>query len=563
MMQKFKYPVVLLALLLSAVSAFAEAPVGYYSGITGLKDKDLKNKLYQIISNHSTNDYSGLFRQSFIYTDLRANGSWWDMYSDIVRYARQGNYISWSGMNREHSFPKSWWGGDQNPAYTDLNHLYPSDGDANMAKSNYPLGEVVSASYDNGVVKVGSPKAGQGGGSGMVFEPADEYKGDFARTYFYMVTCYQNLTWVSKYSYMLQNNTYPTLKPWAVDLLLRWHRDDPVSDKETARNDEVYHLQHNRNPFIDYPELAEYIWGAEKGQPFEEGDIPPIGDGTLISPVNNTAYDFGDVVVGQEKTITINIRGSLSTNLSATISGTDRDKFSIPTDNIPLREVNSDAGYNLQVTVAPTESNASLSAKLLLYDGGLQGITSYTIPLTATSVDVPVFDRPEAIDATNISSTGFTARWKRPANPAVIDSYQVTVIETVGDDNHSYTQTTDGDDTQLEFTDLKSWASYSYFVQSVRLDMLSERSNVIFVKSFGGVSETDVAAAGFTAYAVDGGIRISCSVAQRNLRVVDMAGRTVAVLPEAEDGTVIALPRGIYLLGSAAMPRPQKIVASR
>ena len=102
-----------------------------------------------------------------------------------------------------------------------------------MAKSNYPLGCVdmgEKVKFDNGVSKVGYPVAGQGGNSKSVFEPADEYKGDFARTYFYMVTCYQNLTWNPSYSWMLQSNAYPTLAPWAQTLLLEWSRQ-PEGDR--------------------------------------------------------------------------------------------------------------------------------------------------------------------------------------------------------------------------------------------------------------------------------------------------------------------------------------------
>lgn len=118
--------------------------------------------------------------------------------------------------------------------------------------------------FDNGVSKIGYPVSGQGGGAQYVYEPADEYKGDFARTYFYMVTCYQNLTWNS--TWMLQQNDYPTLNSWAVNLLLQWHRDDPVSQKEVDRNEVVYGYQNNRNPFIDFPDLAEYIWGNKVGR---------------------------------------------------------------------------------------------------------------------------------------------------------------------------------------------------------------------------------------------------------------------------------------------------------
>ena len=105
-----------IAAAVTALFAIAGAPNGCYNGISGLKDAALKNKLYEIVSKHSTNSYSGLFKESFCYTDVRPDGTWWDMYSNIKRYVRSG----WSGMNREHSFPKSWWGGDTEVgAYTD------------------------------------------------------------------------------------------------------------------------------------------------------------------------------------------------------------------------------------------------------------------------------------------------------------------------------------------------------------------------------------------------------------------------------------------------------------
>jgi hypothetical protein len=95
------------------------------------------------------------------------------------------------------------------------------------------------------------------GYSGTVFEPIDEYKGDFARTYFYMSTRYytEDSGW--------ENNGMVNgadLKDWAVTLLINWHNEDPVSEKETDRNNAVYIIQQNRNPFIDHPEWADCIW---------------------------------------------------------------------------------------------------------------------------------------------------------------------------------------------------------------------------------------------------------------------------------------------------------------
>lgn len=546
--------ILLICAMLSAVMLQAEIPNGYYAGIVGLKDAALKTKLHEIIKVHSTNDYKGLFSKSFCYTDVRDNGTWWDMYSSISRYVNKG----WSGMNREHSFPKSWWGGDDGdyPAYTDLNHLYPSDGEANMKKSNYPLGEVVASgiTYDNGVVKVGNPVNGQGGGSRYVFEPADEYKGDFARTYFYMVTCYQDVTW--KYKYIAQDGAYPSMQGWAIDLLLKWHREDPVSEKETVRNDEVYRLQYNRNPFIDYPNLVEYVWGTMKGKPFEDSELPPIGEGTLIAPANYSTVGFGDIVAGHSKTITVSIRGSLSSDLSLSLSGSDRQDFSIPVKTIPWQTFN-ESGYELKVTYNPKSVKES-NAKLLLYDGGLQGITSYSINLTGVAHETPVFDRIVATEATEPSQEGFRANWQTPANPATVDYYIVNVAEYVNGDMTVNSVTTDGAEPYLYYSDVKSGATYSYTVQSVRYEMASPESNVVNVE-LSGISGIG-AAKPLAVAKIGNGIRFVCGEPHTNVRIVDISGRTVTVIPEVENGRCELLPFGAYLVSSDQCPRPLKVL---
>ncbi|MBR5592628.1 MAG: endonuclease [Bacteroidaceae bacterium] len=249
-------------LLLSVVCALAQKE--YYTSVDGVKGgAGLKTALYELIKNHKKISYGSGEEKTwgaFYTTDaVIENGKRrvLDMYSSEKRYfGSKGSAVS--GMNIEHSVPKSWWGGSSNNAYCDLHHLNPSDQNANSRKSNYPLGEITDPGWDNGVTFVG--KANIEGSNINVFEPCDEYKGDFARTYMYMFTCYQDLTW--EYTWMnYEKSTYPTLKPWAVELLLKWHKQDPVSEKEVNRNNAVYAVQGNRNPFIDYPQFAEYVWG--------------------------------------------------------------------------------------------------------------------------------------------------------------------------------------------------------------------------------------------------------------------------------------------------------------
>lgn len=255
-------------LLLIGITAFSQIPNGYYDSAEGLEGDALRNALYLIIKDVNVESYNDL-HEAFEDTDKKSNGKVWDMYSDVpggtpayeysfISSDQCGNYSGeGSCYNREHSFPKSWFN-DASPMYSDLFHLYPTDGYTNGQRSNLPYGEVGSASWTstNGSKKGNCNYPGY---SGTVFEPIDAYKGDFARSYFYMLTCYKNKIsgWDSD---MLSGDDFST---WARNLLLDWHHDDPVSDKETNRNNEVYSYQNNRNPFIDNPTWADAIWDPD------------------------------------------------------------------------------------------------------------------------------------------------------------------------------------------------------------------------------------------------------------------------------------------------------------
>ncbi len=264
-------------LMLVALTAGAAAPEGYYDSLVGKKKEALKKAAKAVVRSHTAVSYGNSTWDAFESTDTRMVGgklTWWDMYSPENVAVSSGH----PGMNIEHSVPNSWWGGSKNDAYKDLFHLNPSDTDANSWKSNYPLGEVVTVHvtgkgvrYDNGVSKVGNPASGDCGGAKFVYEPADEYKGDFARAYFYMFTTYDDIAWQASSSdrnYMFDGTSWPSLRPWAYEMLLEWAKNDPVSQKEIDRNEAIYKIQHNRNPFIDLPELAEYVWGNKTDQPF-------------------------------------------------------------------------------------------------------------------------------------------------------------------------------------------------------------------------------------------------------------------------------------------------------
>jgi endonuclease I len=250
-------------------TTLGQIPQGYYSSAEGLTGQELRAALQQIIDDHQEQSYASLWTH-FISTDPDGNGMVWDMYSDIpggnpaYTYTfiedQCGNYGGEGDCyNREHSFPQSWFN-DASPMVTDLFQIYPTDGYVNGKRSNYPYGEVGSASW----VSTNGSKLGNcsyAGYSGVVFEPIDEYKGDFARTYFYMMTRYmgQVSSWNSD---MLDGGD---LALWAKEMLLHWDENDPVSQKEIDRNNAIYQIQDNRNPFIDHPEYADLIWVSSSG----------------------------------------------------------------------------------------------------------------------------------------------------------------------------------------------------------------------------------------------------------------------------------------------------------
>ncbi|MCR4737757.1 MAG: endonuclease [Bacteroidales bacterium] len=272
----------LIGLLLCVAFLQAQPPVGYYNNASQKKGYALRQALFNIVKTHTELSYSALWN-AFRTTDVRPdNSKVWDIYSDnptgqtsyyyVFGTNQCGNYNSEGDCyNREHSVPQSWFG-EATPMKTDLFHIYPTDGFVNGKRNNFAFGEVGNASWTstNGS-KLGS--CATSGYSGTVFEPNDAYKGDLARSYFYMAVCYMDKN-LNQDNYSMFSGG--SLKPWALDMLIRWHNEDPVSQKEIDRNNAVYSLQHNRNPFIDFPELVGKIWGGDSVNAFYPNGIAEI-----------------------------------------------------------------------------------------------------------------------------------------------------------------------------------------------------------------------------------------------------------------------------------------------
>lgn len=350
----------------SIFSLLADMPRDYYpNSLEGKNGAELKTELHNLLKNHTrlpygSRDYNQIACTWTVFkkSDVRPNGKVWDMYSNNSYNFSNGAGAT-KGMNIEHSVPKSWWGDAYDETATpltrfkydgsyDLHHLTPSDAAANTAKSNYPLGEVDSPLFDNGVTKVGTGQAN--GRATNLFEPADEYKGDFARMYLYFVTCYQDYSWKSSALSMFAQNSYPTLNAYGQSLLLKWHRQDPVSQKEIDRNNAVYSFQGNRNPFIDYPNMVEYIWGDSTNYEFSFSGQSTSAPSISIS---NDKIEFGYIGTETSKDKEIYIKGkNLTTDITAKLLNNDSGDFSLGMSNLPTHELNT-TGINLAITFSP------------------------------------------------------------------------------------------------------------------------------------------------------------------------------------------------------------------
>jgi len=328
-------------------------PAGYYDAATGT-GYTLKTQLYNIIDGHSAQTYSSLwihFQTTEVDNYYENDGSPLDMYSENPTGTDPYNWVfvtdqcgSYTGegscYNREHSFPKSWFN-DASPMYTDLFHLYLTDGYVNGQRSNLPFGEVGTASWtsQNGSKKGTSSYPGY---SGTVFEPIDEFKGDFARTYFYMATRYENVVsgWSSP---MLNGSSDQVYEDWALSMLLEWHANDPVSQKEIDRNNAVYGIQGNRNPFIDHPEFVNQIWGG----------------GTVNAEPDNQLTSFSAVATNYS-TISLTWSDATGVNLpdGYVIKANTTGTFSDPVDGTePAEDTNLSDGTALIKVAYGTETH--------------------------------------------------------------------------------------------------------------------------------------------------------------------------------------------------------------
>jgi endonuclease I len=282
----------LLFLLVAWNASLSAQQTAYYQTALGKSGPTLKTALYNIIKGHSVQTWP--LWTAFVSTDNKGNNKVWDMYSDKPGATAPYTYSHITDQcgqynaegecyNHEHLWPKTYFN-DATPMANDLHHIVPTDGWVNNKRGSLPFGETNNNSYtsQNGS-KVASSNS-YAGYSGSVFEPIDSFKGDIARAMFYMSTRYQgeDNSWTN---WPMANKAVLTSE--AVAMLRQWHANDPVSQKEITRNNAVQAIQGNRNPFIDYPQFVECIWGTNDCTPLNLENYAALDFSILPNPAQN------------------------------------------------------------------------------------------------------------------------------------------------------------------------------------------------------------------------------------------------------------------------------------
>lgn len=211
-----------------------------YSALDGLTDVALRQGLYELVKDHTSLGYDAARDAMFgITSQFDVHGGSLECIYTGRQVAPNGTRVP-GGFNTEHTWPQS-LGASQEPARSDLHHLFPVDDNINNARASFPFGDTdctTSCSYQAGGSKLGI----RTGGAETVFQVRPERRGDIARAQFYFAVRYQlNI-------------------PATVEQTLRtWSTADPVDTLEQDRNDAIEQLQRNRNPFVDRPDFIAKI----------------------------------------------------------------------------------------------------------------------------------------------------------------------------------------------------------------------------------------------------------------------------------------------------------------
>jgi len=294
-MKKIFYLLIYIGIPLSILSQ----TVDYYQSCFGLTGQELKEELHELISNHTSYSYTitkNILRESDEDPNNPSNIILVYTGNSIDKFDFASNMQS-DFWNREHVWPKShgeFDNGDpfEEPAYTDVHNLKPVDSSINTFRGE--------KDFDNGgnVVLNGSVETSCYSTT-TTFEPRDEVKGDIARIILYMDVRYEGGSGEPNLVVVDGLTSYPYPQIGDKSTLLEWHEQDPPDAFEKRRNDVIFKWQGNRNPFIDYPEFANYIFTET------EPTINPI-------QFTNVSISPEDIEGGSSFTISANILSAIN-----------------------------------------------------------------------------------------------------------------------------------------------------------------------------------------------------------------------------------------------------------
>ena len=391
----------------------------YYANIDGKatdSNDNLRKTLCTIISNgYTTIGYSSLpnsvyaasSNPSDFYNGSGSSKTMEDIYSSYPYNSSQDGSSATTcgtGWNKEHTVPQSWFG-KASPMVSDAHHVFPTDIRMNSCRSNYPYGENNASKYCSsyGYGHLGTSTFS--GYTGQVFDPGSKedcggncYRGDLARVYFYMATRYRttnftNGTGGTSFTY---TNGVADLTDYMKNLMLKWHREDPVSEKELKRNNAIYAHQKNRNPFVDYPCLVEYIWGDKKGE--------TVSLSSLISGYTGVGTDC----CSSEPTLTVS-SSSVTISPIATSSSTTQT-FTVTGANLTGSiSITKNSGSSSYITVSPTSITSGYNGTNIIaitYNAPASAGT-HTATLTISSTGAT----PVTVNITASCAASYTATW--------------------------------------------------------------------------------------------------------------------------------------------------------
>tara|TARA_B100000768_G_scaffold42533_1_gene41394 strand:+ start:11564 stop:13417 length:1854 start_codon:yes stop_codon:yes gene_type:complete len=405
--------------LISSIS-YGQIPAGYYNTATG-SGYTLKTQLSNIIDNHNDQGYNAIdgFMSSYDLDNYYETGSntILDIYSEnptsndpytftpgndeCGNYSQEGDCY-----NKEHVIPQSVFSSNT-PMQSDAHQLLPTDGRVNGFRGNYPFGRVndnnlasqsgISNPTQNGSKLGANLNSGYSAGySGTVFEPIDEFKGDIARIYFYFITRYENQ--VSNWGSfaMFDGSSDQVLQTTFLSILLEWHSNDSVSQKEIDRNNNIYYNhQNNRNPFVDHPEYASMIWN-----PVTDTEAPTAATNLIASNPTTNSIDLSwtagtdniavtsyDIYVDGTNTVSTSNTSITVTGLAAntefcfTVFAKDAAQNTAPSSNESCETTDQGASSTNEIFISEYVEGSSNNKALEIanFTGNSINLSAYTI----------------------------------------------------------------------------------------------------------------------------------------------------------------------------------------